>query len=535
VTEPEWRFPEFGDGGDHIGARRARRAFRRCIAFCVMFVGVLWVSEWFLRYDHADRLYLSALTKTHDDSARSILRQAVIHDERANERPSPRYIQALAAREEPDEVILAYEKGFKLDPGNAPLAIRYACELQARGRNAEARQLFASALEKDPDNALPGYLEAAVLPWAGDDEEAALWPAFTHIARTNSGGRSVQFPRPAWFGGLPQTGYWYGELQRRINTQACLPLQDFLNLVKDHAREDLESGSQRNWNSWLEHLDTMGERFTRITTKANPEGTVRPGAQIAVRAGLHIQLVAAALQAAFDEARGEAVDGERIEKLQAAIDEINQYDAMRVEQLDRNRAKLAHALKLIGSTLLVLLFLFMVAYTAQRFIARDQAYGTIPHPMIGRVVLLLGPLAMFVLLLVTSVLQNRPAYGPEDLGVVSIVWWGVVFIYAAFGLVYPALGLPTVDDAISKRTGEQPATDGMRKAAQRARRAAHFSLVRRYYGIAIGFSSCFFSLWVVLYRILYGLYPWQFELLVLEPIELEVALIERVLDTLDGS
>jgi tetratricopeptide (TPR) repeat protein len=534
VTEPEWRFPEFGDGGDHIGARRARRAFRRCIAFCVMFVAVLWVSEWFLRYDHADRLYLSALTKTHDDSARSILRQAVIHDERVNERPSPRYVQALAAREEPDEVLPAFEKALKLDPGNAPLAIRYACELQARGRHAEARTLFASALEKDPDNALPGYLEAAVLPWVEDGEDLSLWPAFTHIARTNSGGRRVQFPRPVWFGGLPQSGYWYGDLQRRINTQACRPLQDFLNLVKDRAREDLESGSQRNWNSWIEHLDTMGARFTRIT-QANPEGSVRPGAQIAVRAGLHIQRVAAALEAAFEEARGEPADSGRVEKIEAAIDELNTYDAMRLEQLDRNRAKLTHALNLIAMTLIGLLFLFMAAYTAQRFIVRDQAYGTIPHPIAGRVVLVLGPAAMFMLLLVTSVLQNRPAYGPEALGVVSVVWWGIVFIYVAFGLAYPAMGLPTVDDAVSKRTGEQPATDAMRAAARRARRAAHFSLIRRYYGIAIGFSLCFFSLWVVLYRILYGLYPWQFELLVLEPIDLEAALIERVLDTLDGS
>lgn len=533
MTETEWHFSEFGEGGDHIGARRSRRAFRRCVAFCVFFVAVLWVSEWFLRYDHADRLYLSALTKPHADSARSILRQAVIHDERARERPSTRYLQALAAREEEDKVLETYEKAYVLDPGNAPLAIRYGCQLHQRGQSAEAAEIFADASIKAPDNALPRYLQAAVMPWTAEDGALPLSSSFTHIARTNSGGRSVQFPRPLWFGGLPQDGYWYAYLQRGIVDEACAPLFQFVGLVQERAAADLEEGNQRNWRSWLEHLDTMGRRFIQVSgLRAEDESTIRPGAIAHVYAGLHIRRAAAVLTNDFARARGEAVDEARTRRIantELAIGEIQQFEDSRRNRIETERAKFTFPLVMCAWTFTILASLFLVAYLAVRIVARNKAAGTIPHSTMGRVVLVTGPGLILVLLTIIAIMQHRPGADLGWLTMVENVWWTLFGMYVVFGLAYPLLCLPSAANAVSRRQPSEAVMKDMLTKAKRSRRAAYFTLLRRYYGIAVGFNLCFVCLWVVLYRIVYSLYPWQFELLILEPIQHEIDLLIRVL------
>lgn len=533
MSDAEWHFPEFGEGGDHIGARRSRRAFRRCVAFCVFFVAVLWVSEWFLRYDHADRLYLSALTKPHADSARSILRQAVIHDEEARERPSTRYLQALAAREEEDKVIETYEKAYVLDPGNAPLAIRYGCQLHKRGQSVEAEALFADASGKAPDNALPRYLQAAVMPWATEDGELPLSSSFTHIARTNSGGRGVQFPRPLWFGSLPQDGYWYAHLQRSIVDEACAPLFQFVSLVQARASADIEEGSQRNWRSWLEHLDAMGGRFTQVSgLRAESESTPRPGAVAHVYAGLQIQHVAALLKNDFSKARGEEANEDRIKRIaniELAIEEIRRFEDSRRDRIDAERAKFTYPLVMCAWTFTGLVGLFVIAYLAVRIVAQNKAAGTIPHSTAGRIILVIGPALIFILLIVIALMQHRPGTDLAWTQAVSYVWWTLLSLYVVFGLAYPLLCLPSAADAVYRRRPGTEAEADMTIKAKRARRAAYFTLLRRYYGIAIGFNLCFACLWVVMYRVVYSLYPWQFELLILEPIQLETDLLTRVL------
>jgi len=533
VTDGEWGFPEFGEGGDHIGARRSRRAFRRCVAFCVFFVAVLWVSEWFLRYDHADRLYLSALTKPHADSSRSILRQAVIHDERARERPSTRYLQALAAREEPDKVLETYEKAYILDPGNAPLAIRYGSQLHKRGQSAEAAELFSDASDKAPDNALPRYLHAAVMPWTSEEGDLSLSSSFTHIARTNSGGRNVQFPRPLWFGGLPNDGYWYAHLQRGIVDEACAPLFQFVGLVQARAAADIEEGNQRNWGSWLEHLDAMGGRFVHVDgLAADAEVAPRPGSIAHVYAGLQIQRAASALKNDFSKARGDAADEveiKRIASIDLAIGEIERFEALRRDQIETERAKFTYPLVMCAWTFTILFVFFFAGLLAVRIVARNKAAGTIPHSTMGRVVLVIGPGLIFVLLTVVAIMQHRPGAEAGWVAAVGYVWWILLGLYVVFGLAYPLLCLPSATEAVNRRKlGDGSEADMMTKA-KRARRAAYCTLLRRYYGIAIGFNLCFVCLWVVLYRVVYSLYPWQFELLILDPVGLELDLVARVL------
>lgn len=533
MTESEWRFPEFGEGGDHIGARRSRRAFRRCVAFCVFFVGVLWVSEWFLRYDHADRLYLSALTKPHADSARSILRQAVIHADRAQERPSTRYLQALAAREEEDKVLETYERAYVMDPGNVSLAVRYACELHKRGRSTEAAELLREASEKAPDNALPRYLYAAVMPWAGEGDARPLAASFTHIARTNSGGRAVQFPRPLWFSGLPQDGYWYAQLQRGVIDAVCEPFFKFTALVRERAAVDIQAGNQRNWRSRLDHLDTMGGRFLQVGPLGNEgDATIRPGAIAHVYAGLHIRRTAVDLKNEFAKKRGETLPDEqraRIANIDRAMKEIRSFEDARRARIDQDRQRFTFPLVQCGWTFAVLGGLYFIAFIAVRIVARNKAAGTIPHPTVGKIVLVVGPIAIFLLLVTASVLARRPDGDAGWIVVLRYLWWVVLALYAAFGLAYPSLVLPTVRDAADRREIAKGEEKGLLKSARRARRAAYYTLVRRYYGIAIGFNLCFVSLWVVLYRVAYALYPWQFELLILEPARLEVELLERIL------
>ena len=532
MTESGWRFPEFGDGGDHIGARRSRRAFRRCVAFCVFFVGVLWVSEWFLRYDHADRLYLSALTKPHADSARSLLRQAVKHDEEARERPSTRYLQALAAREEYDRVIETYERAYVLDPGNAPLAIRYACELHKRDLSGEAAKLLAEASEKAPDNALPRYVHAAVMPWAAESKTLPLSASFTHIARTNSGGRSVQFPRPLWFGGLPQDGYWYADLQRYIVDAICGPVLQFVSLVESHAGVDLSEGNQRNWPSRLEHLDTMGQRFVQAgALPANGELERTPGSILVVYTGLEIRRSAVSLMSRFAKSHGEESDAEHAAlaaNINEALAELRDYGASRNARIEDERRKFAFPLVMCGWTMAVLAGVYVLVLAAVRIVARNKAAGTIPHPKWGRAALVIGPAGFFLLLVLTAVMQQEPGGGPNWMPGLEYVWWTILGLYAVVGLAYPSLVLPAAA-AAARRVHPDSDSEAALLAAKHARRMAYCTLLRRYYGIAIGFTLCFICLWVVLYRVVYALYPWQLELLVLEPTQEETVMLERVL------
>ncbi|MEX2016422.1 MAG: hypothetical protein WD873_07255, partial [Candidatus Hydrogenedentales bacterium] len=177
-------FKDYGEGGDMAGARRARRAFRLSVAACLVFTGMLWFSERFLRFEHADRLYLSALTLNRE-SARPMLHQAVRYDREAREKPTPKYLQALAVREEDDVILERFAEAYAADPADGLFAVRYGAQLYLMDEPQKAEEVLKAAALQPPDSTLPEYLAAAARAKAGGTE-AALEEAMVGVARTNS-------------------------------------------------------------------------------------------------------------------------------------------------------------------------------------------------------------------------------------------------------------------------------------------------------------------------------------------------------------
>src|SRR5690554_2791077 len=138
-----------------------------------------------------------------EPSARAILRNVVRRDSEQNDRPTPRYLNALAEIEEVDAMAEAYASAYMREPNNAFLVISYGCYLFHEGQYREARERFREAGILPPNNALPRYLEAAALSLSLDDEDD-FSEVLTLIVRTNNSGDPILFPEPPWHHTLPK-------------------------------------------------------------------------------------------------------------------------------------------------------------------------------------------------------------------------------------------------------------------------------------------------------------------------------------------
>ena len=228
-------FPEYGSGGDSAGARRVRHSFRLCVFACIAVAIMLWFSERYLRYELVESQYIAALT-LEPESARAMLRQVVKRDAALRESPTPKYLAALAEREEADLVLPTYERACKADPNNPFTAMRYGCRLFMAERFAEAYAQFQRAGSLPPDNAWAFYLEAAALPFLKPEAEVDLGESLAILAKANSSGAPLMAPRPLWTSAMPERGLWYEKLRRHIADEFCAPLYRYVDLVMRQAR-----------------------------------------------------------------------------------------------------------------------------------------------------------------------------------------------------------------------------------------------------------------------------------------------------------
>jgi len=513
-------FPEYGYGGDHAGARRVRRAFRLCVAACLCFTTALWLAEYFFRYDTAERLYVNALTH-HPESGRVMLRSAVKIDAETRESPTPKYVAALAEREEDDLVLETYEKAYKLDPDNAFLAVRYGCQLFLRGEFKEARERFREAGAHPPKNALPGYLEAAALQWAppaGDD----LAESLSLVARTNSGGEHVTFPRPAWPTAiLPLDGAWYVKLRREAIDECCAPLYRYARFVTQRASEDIAKGQIQHWDFWPKTLQEMGER---LMSRADP-GAVQ------TIAGIQIQLEALELRNRISEVETGAARGEFIEReleLRKAHEELVTFERARDARIGKDREAYVFPWLLCGFSLACLLVFYLPVCALSKLARVGRATWTLPHSKAAKVMLTTAGGTMWGLLCLVAVIQR---FGPPDVdwqGWIAYPWAAVLLGSGVFGVAYPSLRLPNVR-AVADAAGAGEADDRVLQAARKCRRNAGISLMRRYYGILLGAFLCVTALWCVLYRVFVSLYPWQVALLSTGLAQEEEALVRKII------
>lgn len=514
-------FPDYGDSGDLAGARRARRAFRLCIASFLLLTAMMWFTERFLRYEHAERLYLSALTLPRE-SARVMLQQAIKTDAETHELPTPRYTQALAVRQEDDVILETFEKARAMDPTDALFTLRHGVRLFLMGRPGEAAEVFRESASHPPNNALPHYLEAASLARAAQSEEA-LNGAMVAVARTNNSGENIILPRPLWFAALPQDGYWYAELSREIVDESCAPLYHFAQQVSTAVQRQIDQHQLQIARTWSTQLQIMGER---LASNSEPTGTIQG------IAGITIQLRAIELlEQLVSPAIGNSPPAglmERKEDVEEALAILNDFEMGREERIRQDIQEVKYPLKLAGYGALYVFSAHLLALIAHRLMRLRKSIWTLPHTALGKGVLCCGCATLFVLLNLLTALQHAAEPQPEYARVITSLWWGALAVLILFGLLYPALGLKSARE-VSRRAGRPEEIGETLPKARRAYRRAYAAFTMRYYGILSGSFMCTLCAWVIAVRMVTGLYPWQAELLATGLLDEEVEVIGRAL------
>lgn len=518
------RFLEYGESGDLAGARRSRRAFRLCVISCLLLTAMMWFTEQFLRYDRAEQLYLSALT-LHKDSARVMLQAAIKVDAETRDRGTPKYTQALAVRSEEDVILSVYESAYKLDPTNALFSIRYGGRLYLMGYPEEAGERFREATGLPGENALPMYLEAASLAQASKNN-ASLRNSMVIVARTNNRGDPILLPRPLWFPGYTQDGYWYANLSREIVSETCAPLIHFTDQVTEEVEKQIMRGRLNDARSWLEQIRIMGDRLVRHT---EPKGTLQ------AMAGIHVQLDAIDLLEGIglneedSEEKTQLIEN-RV-RLNQALGLIKDFETTREERIAQDIAEFRHPLTLVRFGALVVFGVYIVTLIIHKIIGLKKTSWTVPHTALGRGLLIGGGVVIFVILHVANMLQTIPGPQPEYILGTTYAWWTTLATLIFFGLIYPALSLKGAGE-VGRKVGRIEEIRDTVRLARRAYRRVYVSLVVRYYGILSGsfiIASCG---WCLTYRIGRGLYPWQIKLLASGLLDAEAEIINRVLAVL---
>lgn len=499
--------------GDQAGARRSRRTFRFAVMACLALTFALWFSERYLRFDTIESQYRMALTLP-NDSARAILRNVVRRDAQRTDVPSPKYVEALAAIEEDDLVLPRYEEAYKLNPSNASLILNFGCRLFLAGQYKEARERFRESGIQPPRNALPRYLEAAALA-ASAAEDEDLSEALALVARTNNSGDPILFPQPLWHSTLPASGECYSRLRREIADRCCAPLYRFDGLVIRRARTDINAGEIQDWDSWLEKMQEMGERLVGDSASEPPHlGTAQ------AIAGAHIQWSALRLREQIQEQEHGKPDATLIQKrikLETALDLLKNFENSRLPRIEEHRRQVQMPLRLAARTLGILFLIYLIFLFLSRALQCRRLYWTTPHTLLAKAVLALGLTVIFCLLMLFGAVTT--VSGSFLVSFLNGCWYCVTAGLLCAGLLYSFSTLPRQTEIAVIETPKQ-------------RRMAAVTMMRRYYGVLFGGYLVALCAWFLLYRILSGLYPVQFPLLVtgLEAEELEI--VRRVQEML---
>ncbi|MBI4559608.1 MAG: tetratricopeptide repeat protein [Candidatus Hydrogenedentes bacterium] len=519
-------FPEYGDGGDQIGARRSRRAFRLCVTSSLFLATMLWVAEYFLRHELTEAQYLSALTMA-PESARAVLQQTVKRDEAKRGRPTPKYVQALAEREEDEVALEIYKKAYALDPQNPTLAVRYGCRLFFTGRPVEARERFREASIRDPENALPSYLEAAVLPWV-DQEKAEIGESVGLIEKVNRSERRISFPKPLWFSGLSESGKRYAELRRQNVGESCEVFLRYANLMVERAKTDFAEKHHSQWDTWLHTIDEMGQRLVETTDAGSLQAL----------AGVNIRLSVLPLREQMaDSAKNgpPVVEDELRSRLEAALGVLREFEDQRYERIERQRTALGFPLDLSWKTAVVLIGVYLPFFLLSKSLLRSTSALTLSHSRLGQIGFLLPPLVLFGILATLVFVFRWQGPFPDRMPVVARFWWLLVAASVVVGLLYPALRLPWILSLRRDHAADTANSAEFVRAARKSRRRAYICLLRRYFGILAGFTLATIAFSVGLFRVVLSFYPWQLELLTPGQGPQELETVQKVLILLAGS
>lgn len=541
MKERDTRFPEYGGAGDTVGARRIRHAFRYCVIACVLFTGVLWLANGYSA-PKPERLYRMAILHE-DDSARAILRNLVPKSGEIPQDPRyARYLAALAFIEDGswERARQGIYEEFPIDPlvlerygqavaagGEDPYILNlYGCALFTDRQYARARDMFRDARRySQSDDALPAYLEVAARMMAGEREEALRL-----LQETNSNPQlRIFFPEPLWHPSIPAHGEWHSRMRRRVADRLLGPLKELEAQVRAGAAGsragavDAQAPDQpaTDWNAWLREIELLGARLTG--DDATPDfslGTVQAAAGLAFMKDALKQRIQ----------RGDAPAAEmadRLDAIQKAQARLDEFDAKeRPAKIAAHRVVVSRPMDLALTTFLLLLAFYAVSYLLAKIFRAGRVSWSLPHPVWLQLVLALLQAALFGLLCIFTVMQRYVMAPNLPLELLTYAWYAVVALLALFGLVYPAILLPSAHDAARAHMPEGPDPELVRDA-RRARRTAFISLLRRYYGMAGGAFTIVLCAWFIVFTTFHGAYPFQPYKVVLTGLEKEEAAAVR--------
>jgi tetratricopeptide (TPR) repeat protein len=528
VTESGPRFPAYGDDGDLAGARRARRSFRFVVLSVALLTLFAWIAESQLRHSRAEANFLTGITHSRD-AARVFLLAAIKQDAETSDAPTAKYTQALAVRQEDDVALDTYARAYELDPKNALFAIRYGCRLFLLNRPAQAVEIFRTARTLPPANALPRYLEAAALSKSSRDP-AVLGEAMVIVSRANNTREPLIFPKPVWWSGYPQSGTQYAQLSREACAEVCAPLLALTQQVVLAAGQQDQAAAGQDEKTWLRQIETLGRR---LVSDGDPKGSLQ------AIAGVSIQLQALqALRALLDQ-DGEggsdeaAAIAEREVELRQALEILNEFEANRDEEIAAIAKEHTAPIWLVLQTVLVMAVAYVFARIVHGLLRYRKSAWTLPHSPFGRIILLTGVVALFVVLTCFALIQRVPGAQDWYLAALISTWWAIVTILIGFGLVYPVVRVASPEDIGGKSGRLEDLPDVMRHA-RRAYRRVYVAFTVRYFGILIGGFLCAACAWMVFYRVFSGLYPWKTNLLASGLIPEEIETVKRALTLLAG-
>lgn len=498
----------YGVGGDYVGARRTRRAFRLLVFACIGFTFSLYFVERYMRYELNETQYRMALT-LEDDSQRAILRQVVQRDRAQREVPTAKYVEALAGIEEADLVLERYAEAVKLAPDRGALLISYGCRLFQHRNFAEAQKVFREATLKTTRNALPKYLQAAAQAASSETEED-FRTAMALVGRTNDSGEQAVFPLPLWHESLPKSGSYYESLKRRLADEVCTPpLYALRNVVLKRANAALASGEGdfQAWDGWLAQLQFMGERLL-----GEPLSRAEGGGASAALCGLVIQKDALALRLAFREQRGESHDvemlSERAARVHEAIALLQEFESGRETAIAEAEAHVTRPLSLAGNGLVFLGAMVGLSWILSRLFQTDKCARTLRQRTAGIRLVIAWAVVLGVVLILSGVAALAPLHGA-----LLVAWYGLLAGIVLYATVAPATFLPT-PEAVCHDLLDEPDYGERLKEARQRRLKAYLSLNGRYLNILLGVYVIVLSSLFLGYRVGTGLYPTDVALLI---------------------
>lgn len=519
MSERDIRFPEYGQAGDNVSARRIRHAFRYLVLALLLLTFGLWLSENYLRYTKAERLYRMALTHERD-SARALLRNLVPEGGEVPQDPRlARYLAALAFIEDSTDererlgiheeyavdplVIERYEQALQADRRSEFILLSYGCALFLDAQYTRARDRFRDARSvTDQPNALSAYLEAAARAAVGEMAEA-----LSLVRQTNGNTEArLRMPEPLWHASMPRRGMWYARVRDEVTERFLAPLFTMKNQVLGRiALEQRGAGADDaarplDADAWLRHFELLGKRLAG----ESPGQDGAPVSLMQVRAGIHFEYEALRLRQQVEPGGGPA--GARLETLKRARARLDDFAAGREARIAAHEGVVARPVRLYTMGLLVLGGFYVFSYLLAKRVHAGRMYWSLAHPAWGRAAILAMAAGLTVLLFAFTVIMRVTLAPTPWLAGCTYAWYGLVALLAGFGCLYPALLLSPARRVVMAHESGGPSGELLRHA-QRARRTAYVSMLRRYFGVVMGVYLAVFCVWMLGFRILTGLYP----------------------------